>query len=106
MGLSATVFSGLCRYRISPYPNNNKAAYDESGRAGEIDATLNRLLMIVQRIHLIEEFPANLSASRLENVKCAAINLCASIMNYLAPALKTLQRNFPGILPYRIWLLI
>jgi len=53
-------------------------------------------LIAVHRIQLTSDFPFRPSA-QLDNVHAAALDLCASVMNYLEIALKTFQRQFFGI---------
>lgn len=71
-----------------------QVAYDESGRSEEIDEVLNILLIAVHRVQLTANFPKDLPMAQLESVHCAALDLCSSVMEYLAIALKNLERSF------------
>ena len=70
-------------------------AFKESGRAKDIDETLNVLLMALHRIQLTHEFP-RIEISQLETVKYAALSLCAAVMDYISVAIKILRKPVVG----------
>ena len=69
-----------------------QVAYTESGRKKEIEETLTGLLVALHRIQLTAEFPHAVPDSQLENLQCAAINLCATVMDYVSVTIKILRK--------------
>lgn len=74
--------------------NNLQIAYNESKRMEEINKILGTLVNTIHRIQLTAELPTELPTVQLDNVHCAALDLCTAIMNYLSVSLKVNQRSF------------
>lgn len=65
-------------------------------KAMEIDDSLQVLCSEIQRIQLTAQFPTNIPIQKLEAVQCAALDLSAAVMEYLAVVIQRLQKRLLG----------
>ena len=56
---------------------------------------IEKLCGSLQRIALVKKLPEDLDVYQLENVRNSALNLCATIIEYLALAIKQLTSSTP-----------
>jgi hypothetical protein len=85
------------------WSKNLQIAYKESTRAKDIDETLNILLNAIHRIQLTDNFPTDLKSAQLENVRCAAMELCIAIMDYVTLAIKILKNPTIGLFNFELY---
>jgi len=71
-------------------------AFDKSEHSKDIDEVFNVLLNVIHRIQLTKNFPPGLAPAQLENIRCAAVNLHASVIQYLAVTIKILRKSMFG----------
>jgi hypothetical protein len=73
-------------------------AYDQSGRAQEIDEAIEFLAVALQQVQLTGDFPNGLSTPQLDFAQSAALSLCATICDYIALAIQYMKRPVAGSL--------
>jgi VanZ family protein len=63
-------------------------------------STIETLSGAINRIKLVKQLPTDMpDTSQLENVRTAALDLCAAIISYLAIGIQSLKSSFKSTLP-------
>jgi hypothetical protein len=63
-------------------------------------STIETLSGAINRIKMVKELPTDMpDTSQIENVRTAALDLCAGIVNYLAIGIQSLKNSFSSTLP-------
>jgi hypothetical protein len=75
---------------------DGQAAYEQTGRARNIDETVEFLANALQRIELASNFPQELEDSQIENVQSCALHFAAAICEYLTTGIKNIKAHFAG----------
>lgn len=71
----------------------------ELSREEEFNKSLDRIVVALRRIQLRDTIPADFDHVQKESLECAALDLCASVCNYLTLSLKYFRRSFMGSIP-------
>ena len=71
----------------------------ELHRKEEFNESLDRLAVALRRIQLRDIIPADFDHAQREGLECAALDLCASVCNYLTFSLKYFRRSLVGNIP-------
>jgi hypothetical protein len=70
--------------------------YEETGKAKAIEEKLTFLGSIIRCLELNADFPDDVADAQLDNVECVALDVFASIMDYLTNAIQHFSKPLIG----------